>query len=229
VSIDPEGSFVLEGIKKLLRDTPLYAPYRVWAVKRAQQGSVERWIAQGRPSPPPHLVKQRVLLEIAETYRTKTLVETGTYYGDMVAAMMPHFERIYSIELSDDLFAKAVKRFRHDPQVVLVHGDSGSAIEGIVASLDAPALFWLDGHYSGGETARGNLDTPVLAELAHVLAASLPHPIVIDDARLFGTDPNYPDLEHVVAFVADRAPERTVAVDTDSIRILPPLGPSGRS
>jgi hypothetical protein len=214
---------VLASIKTLLRNTPLYAPYREWAVKRAQKGSVERWIAEGRPSPPPHLVKQRVLLEIAQAYGTRTLVETGTYYGDMVEAMLPHFDRIYSIELADNLYLKAVRRFRRCPQVVLVHGDSSSAIESIVTSLEAPALFWLDGHYSGGETARGEKDTPVLAELEHILASRFANPIVVDDARLFGTDPGYPDLQRVVDFVAERAPERTIEIEMDSIRILPPL------
>ena len=38
----------------------------------------------------------------------------------------------------------------------------------LVRQLDGPALFWLDGHYSGGDTAKGELDTPVSAELESI-------------------------------------------------------------
>ena len=50
------------------------------------------------PVPPPHVVKQRVLREYAERYELKVFVETGTYRGDMVQAMKPLFDKIYSIE-----------------------------------------------------------------------------------------------------------------------------------
>ena len=98
-------------------------------------------------------------------------METGTYYGDMIAAMMPQFDAIYSIELSDELYDRARRRFRGSDKVTLIHGDSAVELAAIVRGLDRPALFWLDGHYSGGETAKGATETPVLAELEQILGA----------------------------------------------------------
>jgi hypothetical protein len=88
--------------------------------------------------------------------------------------------------------------------------------------LDQPALFWLDGHYSSGETAKGDKDTPIYEELKHIL--NFPgqgHVIVIDDARCFGNAPDYPDIEELSGFVRSRWPEVNIVVQDDSIRITP--------
>lgn len=182
---------------------------------------VARWDAAGRPAPPPHVVKQRVLRQYARDHGLRVLVETGTYLGDMVHAMKPHFDRVYSIELSDELHEQARRRFAGDDHVTLLRGDSGVVIRQIVAQLRQPALFWLDGHYSGGNTASGARGTPVLEELGHILdAPDLGHVVVIDDARLFGTDPAYPTILALEAFVLARR-RCIVTVADDSIRVVP--------
>jgi hypothetical protein len=94
----------------------------------------------------------------------------------------------------------------------------------VLPSVREPALFWLDGHYSGAGTARGKADTPVLRELAHILAdPTLDHVVIIDDARCFGTDPAYPGLPSLVEFVRSRKDRMSIAVANDSIRIVPLL------
>jgi hypothetical protein len=83
-------------------------------------------------------------------------------------------------------------------------------------SLVEPALFWLDGHYSGGVTARGESDTPIYAELVHVLGSSHKNVIVIDDARCFGSGAKYPTIEALTAFV-----RRPIKVENDAIILEP--------
>jgi hypothetical protein len=142
-----------------------------------------------------HRIKERAILRFASKHAVRQLVETGTYLGEMVEAMRGHFSRIYSIELSADLAVAAKKRFAHDTSVEIIQGDSGKVLERLVPKLDSKALFWLDGHYSGGVTALGDAVTPIQAELGHILASPLHHVILIDDARLFGSDPGYPTVE----------------------------------
>ena len=80
----------------------------------------------------------------------------------------------------------------------------------------------LDGHYSAGETARGEKDTPIHEELAHIFRTGEPgHAIVIDDARCFGTDPAYPGLPELIELVRRSRPGASVEVVDDAIRILP--------
>jgi hypothetical protein len=193
-----------------------------WKERRA----VAKWERDGRPAPPPHIVKQRNIHEYRQRYGLEVLVETGTFKGDMVEAMKRDFRKLYSIELADHFHVAAVQRFYNDPHVKILHGDSGKVLSELVPQLDGPALFWLDGHYSAGNTARGDKDTPVMEELGHIFARpDFKCVILIDDARLFEgkSEQVYPSVDEVKAFVARHRPDWKVEVDTDSIRIAPPL------
>lgn len=212
-------------LKKWIKRTPLYGPLRNWAFARAQKRDLMAWERNGRPDPPPHIIKQRAIRSYAERYGLKILVETGTYFGDMVAAMRGHFDRIYSIELDKELCERARRRFSGDETVSVINGDSGIELGNIVGKLEQPALFWLDGHYSAGETARGVKDTPILDELAHISSARCRGSVVIiDDARAFGADPAYPTIEELREFIRAKMPGAKIEIECDSIRITPSEG-----
>ncbi len=207
---------------QIIKMTPLYHPLRNWVVNRVQEKEVLAWESAGKPSPPPHVIMQRTLQSYAEKFDLKILVETGTYYGDMVEAMKPNFDHIYSIELSEELYDKARDRFKDDEHIRLVHGDSEVELGRIVNEICQPALFWLDGHYSAGETAKGTKDTPILGELECLLNCSEKnHVIIIDDARFFGTDPEYPTMEELKWHILALNPDINILVENDSIRLTP--------
>ncbi|HUQ24322.1 MAG TPA: hypothetical protein VM140_01530 [Burkholderiales bacterium] len=198
---------------------------RNWLRRMRQRRELARWQRQGKPVPPPHVVKQRTINVLAERFGLKMLVETGTYYGDMVEAMKRRFNRIYSIELSKELSERAAKRFRDDGHVQIIQGDSGAELGKLVRKIDQPALFYLDGHYSAGITARGSKDTPIYEELAHIFdTQNRKHVIVIDDARCFGKDPGYPSLQELREFIRSKRPDVEIEVEDDSIRITPSFG-----
>lgn len=174
------------------------------------------------PKLPRHAQKQAVVREFARRYGTPYLVETGTCHGDMVAAMQKEFKKIISIELADQFYREVCERFKGVVNVELIHGDSAKKLPEVVARLDAPALFWLDGHYSGGDTARGDSDTPVHEELRAIFQPGAPqHIVLIDDARCFGPHPAYPTLEQVRTLVQAVRPGWQVEVKGDCIRIFP--------
>lgn len=179
-----------------------------------------QWVRAGRPAPPPHVIKQMTLRAYARRFGLTVLVESGTFLGDMVAAMLGEFDRIYSIELGDELYERAVQRFRGRDDVELVHGDSATELGSLLSRLRQPALFWLDGHYSEGITARGPKDTPILDELDHILGdRERRHVVLVDDARVFGVDSAYPSIEELSRFVRERRPQADISIKDDSIRI----------
>ena len=205
----------------LLKFSPINS-LRTARKKRKALQEVKEWEKLGRPVPPPHAIKQQNLLHYATTYNLNILVETGTFNGDMVEAMKNYFDEIYSVELSQSLFNKAKIRFKSQKNVFLIHGDSGDELRTITQRIDKPTLFWLDGHYSGGETALGEKDTPVLEELNCILDSSaLKHVIIIDDARLFGSDLSYPTIEELKNVVTSKRNDLDITIDDDSIRITP--------
>ena len=108
-------------------------------------------------------------------------------------------------------------------KIEIIHGDSGVELGKLLNRLDQPALFWLDGHYSAGVTAKGELDTPIFKELDHVFSTRHRGDVVIiDDARFFGTDPAYPTIEELCEFIEARKPGAKIEIEYDSIRITPP-------
>ena len=178
------------------------------------------WERQGRPSPPPHIVKEELIKDYAKTFNTQILIETGTYLGDMVHAMKKSFSRIISFELDHNLATQAQQRFANDHHIQIVEGDSGKLLGEYLSTINEPCLFWLDGHYSGGITAKGALETPIKNELTEILSHRVDgHVILIDDARCFTGENDYPTLDELKSFVAERKPNHKFSLEHDVIRI----------
>lgn len=191
--------------------------------RKRQEEQLSWWYEQkSRALPLPHLMKQEILKGYALEYNLPILVETGTYMGEMVEALRESFERVYSIELSEKFARRARRYFRARKNVNILQGDSGDVIGDLMKEIDRPALFWLDGHWSADETARGNKSTPVMEELGHILhAKDLRHVILIDDARAFGVLEDYPSMDELKAFVLSLRVNVKIVSEDDIIRILP--------
>ena len=98
------------------------------------------------------------------------------------------FAEIYSIELAPQYYQHCVQRFAAYPNVRILQGDSAELLPKILEHIDAPATFWLDGHYMWIDTARGKTNSPILAELESIRQHGIKtHTIMIDDVRQFGT------------------------------------------
>jgi len=149
----------------------------------------------GNIKPMPETCKRETLRHYAKKFGAKVFIETGTFRGETMDFLAPDFNRLVSIELSPDFFEAARKKFAGQPKVELLCGDSADLLPGVISSVDDKALIWLDAHYSGKATALGPEETPISRELDIVFSLSKArHVILIDDAREFGSNPNYPLL-----------------------------------
>jgi len=191
---------------------PAIRPFTDWRI-------VQQWRLAGRPIPPPPPVKQSIVKEYQRRFGLRTLIETGTFAGGMIDAVHDRFDRLVSIELDRDWHARAVARFQHLPHVTLLQGDSGVRLPDVLATLAAPALFWLDAHYSGPITARGVLDTPIVQELAAIRAHPVAgHVVLIDDMRYFTGADGYPTGKALVGWIREQDPAAIVEVRDDVLR-----------
>ena len=180
-----------------------------------------RLIAEkGFQVPLPQFIKRSIIKKIILEHNCHALVETGTYLGDTPWALRNDLEAIYSIELSADLAALAQRRFKHYPKVEIVVGDSGQKLRDIVPRLKSKTLFWLDGHYSAGFTAQGKVDCPIFDELETILRnCSVSWVILIDDARCFGVDRDYPSISELSTYIKNRCSDASIVVENDIIRV----------
>jgi len=141
----------------------------------------------------------------------------------MVSAMRFFFSLLYSIELDPKLAENAKVQFRKESNINITEGDSSIQLPKLLSTLSEPALFWLDGHYSGANTALGDKQSPVMEELEAIAlhkhrSKSI---ILIDDARLFNGTNDYPKLETLRKWVEQHLPTHTIHLEYDVICILP--------
>ena len=176
---------------------------------------LERWVAAGAVAPAPTVVKRGVL----KRHGFGTWIETGTYEGDTTAFLSdlgaPH---VFSIEPSLQLYDLASIRFANNSGVTILHGPSEELMPSVIENVAGDVSFWLDGHFSGGQTFRGENDSPIREELSEI-SAQLPRlgrvAILIDDFRLFGSaeHPAYPSKSWLVKWAGDNRLNWTVEHD----------------
>jgi len=183
---------------------------------------VARWIQAGCTGIAPPPVKRMVLSAYLKRYGLTQFIETGTYLGDTLAYIAQQKSvHATSIELDEGYYRAAKQRFVGYPNVTILQGDSGKLLPEQVRQLQAPALFWLDDHYSGDDTGKGELDTPVSAELEAILDSPVKgHVVLIDDARCFDVTQDYPYLDRLLETVR-RKNTYHIEVSTDIIRLTP--------
>jgi len=182
------------------------------------------WLVKGKPAPPPHPIKIRTILKYAQRLKIKNLIETGTYLGETVLATKGYFQKIYSIELGRKLYLLAKKTFADDKNVKIIYGDSARVLPEIVKKIYKPYVFWLDAHFSEGITTKGATKTPILQELKSILKNKIKnHVILVDDARLFTGNNDYPTIKEVKTLVKEFLPKHKINIENDIIRIVPKI------
>jgi len=180
-----------------------------------------KWTNDLYPVPAPQLVKWGVL----ERWGSRgTWVETGTYLGDTAHFLSTISNCVFTLEPSDHFFRLAQVRFMGNAKVRTFNGSSESALDAILNSFTTlnflEVSFWLDGHYSAGETFRGSQDCPVIEELS-IISKYMDQfgelVIFIDDFRCFSSAhsqyPTYPSAGSLVEWASHHGLQWTVEHD----------------
>ena len=129
-------------------------------------------------------------LKYLKTYATgNTFIETGSWSGwTLVIAKNFGFTDIYGIELHPDWVQYTKDRFKDDPTIKILAGESPDVLRELCPTLTEPATFWLDAHASGPNLPGGKYGgCPLVQELEAInLSPCKDHTLFIDDVRLFG-------------------------------------------
>ena len=166
-----------------------------------------RWIKNDNGALDPEFVRL-----VAAECEIEAFIETGTYLGDTLAGMVPYFNKLISVELSPTFSEAARARFADVPSVEIIEADSTAGLAVALERVEGQSAFiWLDAHYSGGHTAKGNTNTPIMGELKQLaLKRRMGDVILIDDVRYF-----WPQSQHGFAKHESLAdyPELNVVVE----------------
>ena len=117
----------------------------------------------------------------------KCFIETGTLNGETTFALEPHFDRLYTIEFSEKYYTRTKARYS-GKKIQFIHGDSGIVFGSLLPTIHERCIFFLDGHWSSGDTGRSAKDCPLVEEITHI-ANLFAHEaiLIVDDFRMFGT------------------------------------------
>ena len=115
-------------------------------------------------------------------------IETGTFQGTTILGMESFFEKLYTIELSE-AYHNYVKNNYNGSKIQFLLGDSSIVLRDLLPIISEKCVFFLDGHWSNGNTARGTVDVPLIDEITHINNLFQNEGIIIiDDFRLFETN-----------------------------------------
>jgi len=129
-------------------------------------------------------LKEGFLQKIQDVFSCQVFLETGTLFGQTSEKAARIFPEVHTIELSESLYQRAVKLFDTRKNIFIYHGDSGKIFPDLLKILEGRIVFWLDGHFSGGETAKSEKATPIIEELQAIkMAGKTDSVILIDDLR----------------------------------------------
>jgi hypothetical protein len=131
-------------------------------------------------------VLKQSLYDLTSTPKTNHYIETGAYLGHGIMRVIGEYNNIHSIELSEKWYNHNVEQFKNHPSVKMHLGDSKKVLPHLLSTLAEPVTIYLDAHYSGGPTAFGDEETPLLHELKILKSREYDDIIIIDDCRLLG-------------------------------------------
>ena len=181
---------------------------------------IKKWVKNDRIEAPPQSYRRKIIKMYAIEFSIEVFIESGTFLGQTIEAVKKIFKAIYSIELNKSYHLKAKQKFIKSKHIKIFQGDSSVELPKILSNIDQPCLFWLDAHYSGGNTAKGDLETPIMKELHYILKhQNQDHIILIDDAQKFIGEDDYPTIAELRKMINEEYPDKIIMVKEDIIRI----------
>ena len=137
----------------------------------------------------PSIDKEFLLLLQDDYTKYKSFVETGTFLGETTFVMEPLFEKIFTVEIKRDIYDRVRSRYSGN-KIEFLLGDSSEVFTTILPTINTDCIFFLDGHYSSGNTGKGLKDCPLIEELSSINSLFVKGGIIIvDDCRMFGKGP----------------------------------------
>jgi hypothetical protein len=204
------------------KDKSLFHAFRRRRKSRREEDRFLAEVRLGRYALPPHSIKVKVMEENTPSPRPGVFIETGTYHGDTVNEMKGRYGKVVSIEVDPVLCGKARERFRGDPNVEIVLGDCARELPRLLEALSERAVFWLDGHWSGEGTGKGEVEEPVLLSLRQIREHPVKgHVIFIDDARYFDGRGERPGIVEVLLRLQEIDPSYRIRILDDIVIAIP--------
>jgi hypothetical protein len=180
----------LLSIKKLLGDSQYLKELAQWKEREFK-------------NPTPQFIKNSIFLEHSD--KESVWIETGTYRGTSTKFLAQNNKFIHTIEAEKGFYSQTkIKLLNEGIQNISFNlGTSENLLEEIIQTINNEILcIWLDAHFSGAGTYKGEQDTPIINELEVIekyISKFKRISILIDDIREFdNSNSEYPNKEYLI-------------------------------
>jgi hypothetical protein len=170
---------------------------------------------------------EEISLTLAKIAHADTFVETGTLLGETSKWASSKYKIVHTIELSEVLYNRVKDDLLSKGNIFPHLGDSRKILPEILTDIEGNVVFWLDAHYSAGETAGENDPCPLREELSIIFRRNKEDVVIIDDARCFpvnntnGTYPSIVEIMHSAVGETEKGQGKRIYICNDQIFILP--------
>lgn len=171
-----------------------------------------------------------LICNLRDIFCISTFVETGTYKGNTAYWASRNFNHVITIEASECLYKEVTEKYQPVKNIEFIYGDSREKLRGVLAQLHGPSIFWLDGHWSGGQTYGVSYQCPLIEEIEVINSSEYEHFILIDDGRYFLSPPpkphpieQWPNICKVIKALNSSYKARYVVIFEDVIIATPSL------
>lgn len=138
-------------------------------------------------------LKYEEILDIYRKYpafkHITNFIETGTYKGDTSLMAAEHFDKVFTMEIVEELYKGSKERAAKEgvKNISFYLGDSLVCLPKILPEVKEGAVFFIDAHQSGPDTSNNKKQlVPLFEELDIILSEELgPSVFIFDDVRFW--------------------------------------------
>lgn len=140
-------------------------------------------------------------LKLIQQFGIRTIIETGTYYGDTTGELLKMVPTVHSIEINSVYYAAARASLGSPAGLKLHLGNSPEVLIRIIPDCDDNILFFLDAHWYDHNPLLNELS--VIARYEKKNAVIVIHDFKVPDHPEFGFD-KFPDgAEYSIDMIRD--------------------------
>lgn len=146
------------------------------------------WHKNNYSIPNPQFVKEQVFKKY--NLQNSIWIETGTFRGTSTIFLSKIADKVFTLEPVLEFYEDVTTRLKNLKNVTFINKSSEEGFEEVIKTIpnNTNVCFWLDGHYSEGNTFLGEKHSPVEYELKIIknhLNRLKNVRILVDDFRLF--------------------------------------------
>lgn len=166
---------------------------------------------------------EKLIMELKDKFQIDNFIETGTFHGGTACWAARKFKKVFTIEFSEKLYSKVIKKYPQINNIEFIFGDSKKVLEEIKDKVQKPSIIWLDAHFCEYDSYGEDVTCPLIEEIKVINNYYKDSFIFIDDARCFLAPYVSGNMQEISEIILElnKIPDRYIVIIEDVIIAVP--------